>query len=979
MALGMRGGLAALCMSTLVFVAECGELPAGITSVTVPGEIDDNFFEWIDESTALFLDQMQVRYTKNAGRTWAVLQVPCLGIGSACVRAFAVHPRGKYAFMDLVSGNATTTVRVDFSKSPPAVDHCTDEHNMVLHLDDVKAHPRKAAWLLGLHEPPCPYSYAAGCPSNIYFSQDYGRTYKRVKPHDPADVALTQTGGWTVDWSNYEALGPEHDDKEIMLIRKHVLNDVSLGGGFREVSAGLYRWNIDKGPVDTSGSGRSQLWHPFVVDAEYFVHIGKYTFAAVLDSYTRGVQLWVLSDDSPKFQHVRFPSDNGEESYTILDDSEGTVFANVYHKACARGQVNHWGHVYSSDKAGVHFTMALPYNRRNSGSLGGDAGACDFHKIRGLAGVFVANRLTKQSSLSEACLECSDDSSCWKHCEYETVMNWEKGSQAYWEPLKVSDQLCSNTESGHNCHLHLHGVASHQEWISGLVSKWDSPGVIMASGNVGQKLDIDGNDIGVFFSDDAGISWKRVASGAHAYDWLNFGGFIVMAEVKAPTRFLKVSDDMGQSFHSVQFVADNAPAVLVKRLRLQGGRSHAGQQTTVVVIETTTESGTILFHLDVRLGSRPLSGPPCGPLPKTVGEVTADNFHDYQVYTPRPGEMFDADTSECFLGSKTDFVRKRPGSKCWTEGEVGFLKEEKPCPCTAQDYICDEGFILHYHNCVSRFHQQAQFWSMIEAKWLLETPEPADCNGHWIRTKGYRRIPGDLCNVQHPDQEPGLNLDGERVKCKGNGIFSKGSSSGLIIFLLLLLVVAAAAGTWYGYDRSPTCAAIVDIIRDALCGVCAGAAEAARNGVDAARNRYGRVPQMGDFDLEGASDHEEIVSDRHRAESPPWRGIPNGEESAAAARAQPPPAADPAPAPAAPAAEAQPASTVPDGAPTPVLALAPPAPADPIARPVTQPALEAGAGGFTDVPEFAAAPAPAAPAPAAAPAAPLAVPDDLFS
>lgn len=71
-----------------------------------------------------------------------------------------------------------------------------------------------------------------------------------------------------------------------------------------------------------------------------------------------------------------------EHSYTILDSSDGQIFISVSHSEMNQRLTN----IYVSDQLGFRFTLSLLNNVRSL-----DSGNCDFEKILGLEGVYIAN------------------------------------------------------------------------------------------------------------------------------------------------------------------------------------------------------------------------------------------------------------------------------------------------------------------------------------------------------------------------------------------------------------------------------------------------------------------------------------------------------------------------------------------------------------------------------------------------------------
>ena len=70
-----------------------------------------------------------------------------------------------------------------------------------------------------------------------------------------------------------------------------------------------------------------------------------------------------------------------QHSYTVLDSSEDTVFLHVNHG----GEMSQWGNIYISNFWGLNYTLSLPHNIRALN------GKCDFEKMEGLEGHYLAN------------------------------------------------------------------------------------------------------------------------------------------------------------------------------------------------------------------------------------------------------------------------------------------------------------------------------------------------------------------------------------------------------------------------------------------------------------------------------------------------------------------------------------------------------------------------------------------------------------
>lgn len=129
-----------------------------------------------------------------------------------------------------------------------------------------------------------------------------------------------------------------------------------------------------------------------------------------------------------------------------MDTSEGAIFINVYQDQYS-GEP--WGTVYLSDSSGSRFvnisihshyrySRSLNYNRRKDTS-------CDFHKIKSMEGVYIANVVGNLHSPD--CAKCRG-SECRDKCQFVSKITIDKG--AIWSniiPPEVDSEgkkLCEN-------------------------------------------------------------------------------------------------------------------------------------------------------------------------------------------------------------------------------------------------------------------------------------------------------------------------------------------------------------------------------------------------------------------------------------------------------------------------------------------------------------------------------------------------------
>ena len=72
--------------------------------------------------------------------------------------------------------------------------------------------------------------------------------------------------------------------------------------------------------------------------------------------------------------------------------------------------------------------------------------------------------------------------------------------------------------------------------------------LLLATGNVGPRLEEEPEEATTFVSRDAGVTWHKVMDGSAAYDIGDQGSLILAARTHGPTTEISVSVDSGVSF-----------------------------------------------------------------------------------------------------------------------------------------------------------------------------------------------------------------------------------------------------------------------------------------------------------------------------------------------------------------------------------------------------------------------------------------------
>jgi hypothetical protein len=149
----------------------------------------------------------------------------------------------------------------------------------------------------------------------------------------------------------------------------------------------LWTKQVDFAHMDLSSRGRpsgsvtKDLEHgnKFLVSNEFIL------VAQVKDEVQQNVWLMVSKDGAKTWKASLLPSGMGEleeKWYTILDTSEGAVFLHI--NSATEGSKDS-GTVFISDSEGYKYSQSLADNVRSS------HGDCEFDKVLGLDGIYMAN------------------------------------------------------------------------------------------------------------------------------------------------------------------------------------------------------------------------------------------------------------------------------------------------------------------------------------------------------------------------------------------------------------------------------------------------------------------------------------------------------------------------------------------------------------------------------------------------------------
>lgn len=417
-----------------------------------------------------------------------------------------------------------------------------------------------------------------------------------------------------------------------------------------------------------------------------FGYIGGFLFTSVTEKQGEPRVIYVSSNQGDIFNKAQLPSATIEQFYSVLDGDEDMIFMHVDDP----GVDTYFGTVYTSDDRGILYSKSLERH------LFGGEGKSDFTNITSLRGVYLTNVLEKDDRI-------------------RTVISFDRGGE--WRLLsKPGNAECGKNMK--NCNLHIHGEYSRFNGLAPLLPLSDpsAVGLVIAHGSVGDSVTSARPD--VYVSDDGGYTWARTLMGPHYYAILDSGGLVVAVETHADRLIhtVKFSTDEGQCWklynftdHPIFFAGlASEPGTKTMNLTIWGYRPEEEYRATWVAV-------TIDFQ--------PLLHREC-------------EEQDYIEWLAHSTAGRDSDTDGCVLGYRETFRRLKKQSFCRNGRDYVVRRQQKPCLCTREDYLCDYGYYRHENT--SECVEQTDFRDRILEVCLNGEEEE-------LQTSGYRKVPSDRC------------------------------------------------------------------------------------------------------------------------------------------------------------------------------------------------------------------------------------------
>jgi hypothetical protein len=260
------------------------------------------------------------------------------------------------------------------------------------------------------------------------------------------------------------------------------------------------------------------------------------------------------------FVLVRMPQEyHITTHYTVMDTAQKIVFLYV-----ADNSNDHaMGNLFVSDQFGYRFTHSL------ENIIKADNSQVDFEAVESMDGSFLANRYDREHVsggnaksagnlrpiTEDEILEGQEDieegksgtmnksskkknkkikNSGWDsefNDKIRTYITHNRGSS--WELIRAPEQdmkgKSTNCYSEDGCSLNLNMYSLNQNSFAPPYSQESAVGVVMAVGNTGTSLDLNGDKKGTYLSRDGGLTWAETAKIPLIYEFGDHGGLLVAA------------------------------------------------------------------------------------------------------------------------------------------------------------------------------------------------------------------------------------------------------------------------------------------------------------------------------------------------------------------------------------------------------------------------------------------------------------------
>ncbi|KAI8432323.1 hypothetical protein MSG28_004739 [Choristoneura fumiferana] len=470
------------------------------------------------------------------------------------------------------------------------------------------------------------------------------------------------------------------------------------------------RWKPNGTSTVLSASDPTNFDHATVIfqDAKDFQIKGDFMFATKQSKERNTLDLYISHQKGP-FYKAEFETELDMKKFHIADVTDKRIFVSVMHtEILADLYVSEISNNYTRYNFMLSMEQILCYfpdgNWKDTWleDMTEDP-FTDLYRVEGLKGIYIASRVDSKAQVAHVGPEHLISLITFDH-----GVNWSPINP----PTEDENGKPLNCHIENSCSLHLCQKFSQLYPVTrsaSIMSSKSAPGIIMATGVMGKSLK---GIPGVYLSRDAGLTWKRILKDYYFFNYGDHGGVLVAVKyfkLRGETRKILYSTNEGNEWNSYQFNADD--------LRIYGLMTEPGENTTTFTMfgSANEQHQWIIITIDLQ-----------NAFPRNC---TPD---DYKFWSPSPPNS----SVSCVLGTRDTFQRRLAHTNCYNGINYDRPVKKEVCECSRRDYECDVGFQLSNNACVRNKSDKHDPYA---------TPNPCRPGTLYQRTKGYRKIDGDVC------------------------------------------------------------------------------------------------------------------------------------------------------------------------------------------------------------------------------------------
>ncbi|XP_048483491.1 sortilin-related receptor isoform X4 [Plutella xylostella] len=495
----------------------------------------------------------------------------------------------------------------------------------------------------------------------------------------------------------------------------------SSGPGFPKTFY-LERWKPDRTSTvfSTTDPGNPVIKVLFE-DAKDFQIKEDFMFVTKQSKERNTLELYISHQRGP-FYKAEFQTELDLKKFHIADVTDKRIFVSVMH---SESLADLYVSEISKNFTQYNFVLSLPQivcyfpdgNWKNSWleDVTEDP-FTDLYRVEGLRGIYIASRVDSKALLPSIgpehliSLITYDHGVTWAPITPPAVDEYGKPFNCHIEN-SCSLHLCQKFSQLYPVTSPPGNVVTNELRSASIMSSKSAPGVIMATGVMGKSLK---GIPGVYLSRDAGLTWKRILKDYYFFNYGDHGGVLVAVKYfknTGETRKIMYSTNEGIDWNSYQFNDDD--------LRIYGLMTEPGENTTTFTMfgSEHEQHQWIIITVDLQ---------------NAFERNCTDE--DYKFWSPSPPNS----SISCVLGKRDTFQRRLAHTNCYNGLDYDRPVKKEICECSRRDYECDFGFKSSGNECIRNKSIKFDPYAI-----------PPECRpGHFYkRTKGYRKIDGDVCTV----------------------------------------------------------------------------------------------------------------------------------------------------------------------------------------------------------------------------------------